>query len=305
MFKIKDVFMEGAGETATGVAPDSAPSETDAPSGSPPTASDDWRSSLPPELRDSASIQDVPDVATLVKNYENTKAMVGNSVRIPSEEAGVDDLNAFAQKLVEKSHLGLMRRPDMDNPDSLADVYKALGRPEDTSGYEAPEGVDAEAFGALAEKALELGLTTKQFQEMASAQAQQSQELIKQIENKRLDSVHQVKGEWGNAFPEKVARAAQVAQATGAPQELIEAIQGNKVNGATLRWLDNVANSLGAEGAPMANQLDPVTKHTPDEIHQRISDRLSRMTKERLSPAEHQRLVEANVKDQELLTKAS
>ena len=44
----------------------------------------DWRDSLPQEMRDSPVIKDIPDLGTLVKNYENTKSMVGNSIRLPT-----------------------------------------------------------------------------------------------------------------------------------------------------------------------------------------------------------------------------
>lgn len=274
MFERYPVMEEAGAEGATG---NPTPEVADAPT---EAASSDWRSSLPPDLRDNPSLQDVTDVAGLAKRFIDTKAMVGSSVRIPTDDAGQDAINEFNEKLLNNPQLGLMKRPDPENAEAIAEIYKSLGRPEDTSGYVAPEGTDAEAFGALAEKALELGLTKNQFEQMASAQAGLQAEMMKQMENQRLDSVHQVKGEWGMAFDEKVGRAAQIAQATGAPQELVDAVSSGKVNGATLRWLDTLATQLGSEGAPMANQIGQVTTQTPDELLQRREELTARLIKE-------------------------
>ena len=104
MFRNRFEFMEEAGaETTAGSAPDPSPGEGAPPTepSSPPPS--DWRSALPLEMRDSPSIADVPDLSTLVKNYENTKAMVGSSIRLPTEEAGAEDIAAIQQKLLERA----------------------------------------------------------------------------------------------------------------------------------------------------------------------------------------------------------
>ena len=298
-------LMEEAGaEAAGGGSPpgETAPAPPADPT--PPPVPDDWRSSLPTELRDSPSLQDVPDLQTLVKNYENTKAMVGNSVRIPTDEAGQEAIDAFTNKLLEHQNIPLMRKPDPDNPEAMAALYKSLGRPDEAAGYQLPEGVDAEAFGAMKETAHEVGLTRRQYETLAAKQAGIQQAVIQQMEEKRAASVAEVKGEWGPAFDEKVGRAAQVAEALNAPKELVEAMKNGTVNGATLRFLDTVAAQIGAEGSPLAQQIGRAEAETVSAIEQKITERIDRMINEDLSPAEHQRLIDANVRDKQRLIAA-
>lgn len=290
---MKHVFMEEAGaESAVG----GAPSPESVSEAAPPV--DDWRQSLPPELKDNPSLQDVSDVQTLAKRFVDTKAMVGGSVRIPTSEAGQEAVDAFTAKLLEHENLPLMRRPDPENPETLDSVYKTLGRPDDPSGYAMPEGADAEAFGAIAAKAHELGLSKQQFEALSSVEVGRTKAVMDNLESQRLEGVGQLKGEWGLAFPEKVSRAADMAKATHAPEKLVEAIGAGAVDAATLRWLDSIADSLGTEGSPMAGQINNVVTLTPSDLQQRIDDRTRRILDEKdMSQAEKERLIQSNVED--------
>ncbi len=302
MFKLKHPFMEEAEATAaSGAAPDPSPggeSPPPEPQSLPPT---DWRGSLPRELQDSPTLQDVPDLATLVKNYEHTKAMVGGSVRLPTEEAGADDIAEIQQKLLEREYLGLMKKPDPENPDSLAEVYRALGRPEDSSGYTVPEDVNGELFGSMAETALELGLSNRQYEGLAKSLADQQMAEYQKNEESKAQEVGQLKGEWGPAYDQKLGRATQVAEALKAPQVLIDALKDGSANAESIRFMDTVATQLGQEGSQLAGQINQVTESTVSDIKERISDRTKRMLNESMSPSQYQDLVQRNVKDHELL----
>lgn len=301
MFKLRNRYMEAEpaaeapGEGAEALADALVPSKEPAP----PQVIENWKDSLGPDLRDNPSLKDVPDVATLAKQYLDTKAMVGQSIRVPTDEAGEDAVREFAEKLLAREHLPLMRKPDPESPESLEAVYKALGRPEDASGYTPPEGADAEVFGALAPKALELGLSNAQFQKLAQAQLELTNTQIEAMTQEREASVAQVKGEWGPAFDQKVNRAMQVAEALKAPPELVEALAQGQVNGPTLRFMDTIATQLGAEGTPLAEQLGQVTAETIAELEQKISERTKRILNESMSQKEKEGLIEKNVADRQ------
>jgi len=303
MFLKKHVFMEEAGAEgipAGGALPQLSPSGEGAPPLS--VAPDDWRSTLPPDLQASPSLKDIPDVVTLAKNYEHTKTLVGNSIRLPSAEAGQADIEAVTQKLLENGNLPLMRKPDFENPESLAEIHKALGRPEDVSGYQAPEGADAELFGTLSETALSLGLTKGQYEGLASAMTQQQQAVMEKYEQDRAAGVSQLRGEWGPAYEQKITRATQVAEALGAPGSLVEALRQGSANAEAIRFMDTIATQLGQEGSQVANQINAVTEATAADIQQRIEERTRRMIQDSsITPAERQRLIQANVADQEKL----
>ncbi len=300
MFRNKYEFMEEAGKEPA-VAADPPSVEAEPPAQSLPP--ENWRSMLSQEFKDSPSIKDVPDLDTLVKNYEHTKAMVGSSVRLPTEEASADDIAAIQQKLLEREHLGLMKKPDVENAESMAEVYKALGRPEDASGYTLPEEINGELYGALGETALGLGLTDKQYSGMAKALADQQMAEYQRMEEAKTQQVSQLKGEWGPAFEQKIGRAVQIAEALKAPQSLVEALKDGSANAEAIRFMDTVATQLGQEGSQIASQIGQVTESTVADLRDRIADRTKRMLDKNspLSPSEHQELIKRNVADHEKL----
>lgn len=110
---------------------------------------DDWRSRLPDELKAEKSLEDFKDVGGLAKSYVEAQKMIGNSVRIPKEDASDEDWEAFHMK---------------------------LGRPETVEGYdfvkpELPENVEwndrlADWFGKTAHS---LGLSKTQANKLMQA----------------------------------------------------------------------------------------------------------------------------------------
>lgn len=295
MFRNRYALMEEAEAAAA------APT-TPEPTESPEPAPTDWRSMLPQEFQGSPTIKDVPDLATLVKNYEHTKAMVGNSVRLPTDEASAEDISAIQQKILEKAHLGLMKKPDLENPESVAEVYRALGRPEDVSGYTVPEDVNGELFGSMAETALELGLSNRQYEGLAKTLADQQMAEYKQHEEARTQQVGQLRGEWGPAFDQKIGRAVQVAESLNAPESLVQALKDGTANAEAIRFMDTVATQLGKEGSQLASQIGQVTESTVADLQQRITDRTKKMLTENLSNAEHQEMIKRNLADQEKIS---
>lgn len=251
---------------------------------------DNWRDSLPAELRDNPSLSDVNDIASLAKRFIDTKAMVGNSVRMPTDDAGDEDINAFVDKILANETVPLMRKPDPANEDAMKAVYDALGRPEDAGGYAAAEGMDAEFFGAMAAEAHKLGLSKSQFEGLAAAQHQAQSAVMQQHVEQREASLGQLRGEWGPAFEEKSARAAQVAEAMKAPEGLVNALKSGQIDGDTLRFLDNVATQLGGEGSQIAQQISKVNAMTVDELEQRRAEVQSRMFSEDLTSTQQQAL---------------
>lgn len=298
----RHVFMEEAGDgTDPHQAAGDAPSPTETPPSLPP---DDWRSIFSEANRNSPSLQDVPDADTFLKNYEHTKAMVGNSIRLPTDDAGQEAIDKVVSKILENGNIPLMKKPDLENPEALAEVYKALGRPDEASGYTVPEDIDGEMFGSLSETALELGLTKKQYEGMAQALGQQQMSQFEQHESGRKQGIDQLRGEWGPAFEQKIGRGAQVAEALGAPQALIDALKDGSANAEAIRFMDNVATQLGKEGSQIANQIGQVTEDTVAELHERRQNVFDRLTGERLSPTEKKQLQERLVKINERIVAA-
>ena len=66
-------------------------------------ADQDWRETLPEELRAEPALKDIPDVVTLAKAFRDTKAMVGSSVRLPAADADDAARAEFLEKIKERA----------------------------------------------------------------------------------------------------------------------------------------------------------------------------------------------------------
>lgn len=266
--------------------------------GAPPPAAEpqNWRDSLPPDLKDAPTLQDIPDINALAKRFIDTKAMVGNSMRLPTEDAGADDIQAAVDKILGNEKLGLMRKPDPEDIDGLNSIYNSLGRPEDISGYQAPEGVDANAFGAMAEKAHELGLTKAQYENLSQAHAALVKGEVDAAITERNTGLQQLQGEWGLAYDEKVHRAADLVKLTKGPEDLMTAVTEGNVNAATLRWLDSLATQMGQEGTNLAQQIGGVHQQTPDELRQRANEIGKRLINEDMTQQQRTDLINKRLK---------
>ena len=249
-----------------------------------------WSDSLSDEYRNDPAVKDIPDVNTLFKRFKDTQSLVGGSLRPPTQDAGQEEITAFANRLLENEYLGLIRKPDSEDPTSYDAIYNSLGRPEDASGYEAGEGVDAQVFGAMANKAHELGLTKRQYEEMSQAHAALANTQMQEVESKRKQGIEQLQGEWAGAFNEKTTRVGQMIKQLGGHEGLEGALANNQIDAATLRLLDTIATQIGAEGTPLAQQLNQVTQMTSDELKQRRDEVTNRLIKENLSAEQRKAL---------------
>ena len=116
------------------------------------------------------------------------------------------------------------------------------------------------------------------------------------IVNERNAGMDTLRTEWGEAYTEKYARAQRLAEATKAPQGLLEAITNQAVDAPTMRWLDSVAASLGGEGSnlkDLGGNVDADTKGELEEQRDELTRRLQ--SDERMPTSERTRLIAKNV----------
>lgn len=238
-----------------------------------------WRDSLPDELKGDASLADVPDVATLAKNYVETKAMVGGSFRVPGEDAGAEDWDKFHSRLMT-SVPSLMFKPLADDAEGLEKVYDQMGRPAKADEYKIPEVDDkglkldmslATDFKGIAHK---YGLNQKQFngivEDLTGAsivKAEEARSVVDADVKKLLD-------EWGPVAYEPNLKLAIVgAEKTGAPDGIVGALKsGNPPYGLT-KWLHQVATTLGdGEGNPLVTDTGTGQVLTPLDAKEQMSE---------------------------------
>jgi len=101
---------------------------------------DDILEQIDEQYRGHASLKDMNDIGALAKSYVETKAMVGNSIRIPGKDAGEDARNEYLQKLINNDP-ELMMKPDFANKEQSQEFFQTIGLPQEFSKYENPEGM--------------------------------------------------------------------------------------------------------------------------------------------------------------------
>lgn len=263
-----------------------------------------WLDGLPEDLRGNATLQDIKDVSALAKRFIDTKAMVGNSVRIPGEDAPAEDMAAFRKSLIEKN-VGLMGVPDSDNAEAMAEVYKAMGQPDEASGYTRPEnwpGMTDERFGFITAEAHKAGMSKSQFGIMADALAKEANTNQENYAADHQAGMDTLKGEWGRAYDQKISRASNMAKQLGAPERLQEAMVNGKVDAETLRWFDSISDKLGKEGNSLVSEEGGVSEHTPTELKERVAELTKKMLNMDANDPSYQGLIQKRLKYQLMLT---
>lgn len=167
---------------------------------------------LSEDLRGVDSLKDFKDVNSLAKSYVNAQKMIGNSIRIPAEDAPTEAKSDFINKLKEIP--GVVYLGEDTNSESLKDVYYKLGTPSEPSKYQVdslPEGVQfGEGLDDLKNYAHNLKLTNEQFKGLVDFRVKELQQ-ESQIHGEFIEkSIESAKAKWGNQFTNNV-KAAEAA----------------------------------------------------------------------------------------------
>ena len=161
---------------------------------------DDWRSTIPEEIRGHKSLDHIQDVGALAKSYVNAQSMIGaDKIALPGKHATDDDWN---------------------------EVYRRLGRPEAPDGYEllneVPEGVESSdnMLDWFRGAAHEAGLSPSQAQKLLNGYNSHLGGVVETDANHVIENQQQVelslKKEFGAAYADKLSNANAVAMEFGA-----------------------------------------------------------------------------------------
>lgn len=231
--------------------------------------SDDHKS-----LVDSKGFKSVDDV---VKSYANLEKMVGNSVRIPAEDASDEAKKEFFDKI--KSLDGVVIKGEDD-------MFNKLGRPESAEGYKLQDVVDSAMFdkvpGLDAEIAdfktiaHDIGLS----EEQASKLVEMRMGTLNGLEEKQ--SAQREMGEkvlhelWGQDFDNRLNAAKQTAKIYSEkhPEAMADLINGPAGNNpALLSMLAELGGTFKEQGHVGMQSTKFGT--TPDEAARKIQDKRS------------------------------
>lgn len=232
------------------------------------------------ELSSDEQLSRFGSVADLAKSYKEMSALRGQSVRIPSGEAGKEAWDDFYTKFQDIP--GMTRIPvDSDDKDGWSAFHKKMGAPETPDEYKiAPEGmpegvsIDEDLLAAIKPAAHARGVTNKQlnglFETMAGVMGQRQ----KSSEQATEKATETLKTEWGQAYEAKKSAAVGVAQRVGGEDfnAFLEAHGDAAMHPGLMKTFAAIAEKFG-EDAP----VDQASPHisgmpTPDEARLQIAE---------------------------------
>jgi hypothetical protein len=236
----------------------------------------DWKTLLPREIREWDEAKNSDDSEKFWDQIKHQRSLVGQSIRIPGEDAGKEDWEAFHQKLISKTDL--IPKPNADDPSNLRAIQQAMGMPETPEQYSVPEDLgdyNGDVIATMKNMAHELGLTQSQYKGLVKrlhdGGTQQAAEMQKEI----AESQKVLANEWGHAYDQKVAQIKHVLEQTKAPEGLIDQVELGQVNGETLRWLNGIVEGFGQEGQTISTQPNAAPVMTPMEARTAIDEMMN------------------------------
>lgn len=240
---------------------------------------DSWAEAVPEFARNWDEVKNAEDMTALFNRFGEQRSFLGNSIRIPTEDASESDIAAFKQKLKDKVP-SLMETPDFDDDDSVNDLMKRLGTPEDTDGYIAPELEDVtfadDDLANMRSLAKEIGMTKRQFKKFAEITGRKNSESRAELENANKESIASIQKEWGLAAEAKYQETLNFAKKAGAPEGLINAMESKTIDSQTVFWLNGLAKNV-SESTNMDIQANNSngSNDSPLEAQAKINDILS------------------------------
>jgi len=210
-------------------------------------AAADWRDSIPVEYKDSAMFAEdqVKDLPSLMTQFANSQKLLGDSIRMPGENADDDAINRFNEKL--SSVKGVTRIPGMDaSEEETKAFYTKLGVPENANQYEmyAPTEEDVpkdleldnrleNGFGEIAHK---LNLQPFQVKGLSEWFTKDSIEMAKGQMEAKTNMLGELKKEYGNDFEARMSLATTVIEKFGTKYAL-EDLKGGLGNSPGLAMM--------------------------------------------------------------------
>lgn len=235
------------------------------------------RDMIPEDLRMEPSLQDFKDVGSLAKSYVHANKMIGNSIRIPADDASDEAKEKFYNKLNDI--------PDIIRitPDNKEQVFSKLGKPESADGYEVnlPEelgNVDADLLARSRQAAFDMNLTQEQANKWIEYEARLASDSVAQVYTPPEEAEAALRKVWGDDYDNRFAGAQLAAQQLQEryPEDYAKLMGGPLQNNPVL--LDLLAKSgkdLLSEGAGSVPGKMVSYGLSPDEAKAKINEKRS------------------------------
>lgn len=207
----------------------------------------DWRSSIPKELQEDASLKKFPDVSALAGAYVNAQKLIGaDKIAVPN--------------------------PKTATAEDWTNVWKKLGLPETADKYDVKfkDGVtiDQDFAKQFRENAHKAGVLPSQAQALAdwfSDINAGSEKAAMAAQKAAFDKeVGELKTEWGNAFDAKIGRVNKMLKDAGAAEYFQK--KGYGSDPTLFKYLDFMAEKLYKDAKIVTGGDNGGGGRTPQEI---------------------------------------
>jgi len=223
----------------------------------------DWKSALPEELRNDATLSNFKDVASLAKTVVHQQQQMGNRIPLPKTD------------------------------EERAELYTKLGRPETADGYEIDIGEELKPYfrdeniQAFRQVAHEIGLNPQQVSALIDMQknsiASELSNSPAHLEVQAQETQDVLKQEWGVQYDREIRSAKRALQVYGDDEimELMNTEAGN--NPAVLKMFARLGkeitedmtqntqnNNLAVSALDARSEIDAVMQ---DPTHAYFNDR--------------------------------
>jgi hypothetical protein len=229
---------------------------------------------IPEEYRDNASLQTFENIGDLAKSFVETKAMVGNSTRRPSEDAGPEAYQEYLNKLINNDPT-LMLKPDFANAEQSTEFYRTLGLPDEVSKYTLPESVvlEDEVAAELLGVMFDAKIPQSQVNQIMTAFSDRQKETTDNLQMAREQDETSLKNKWGLAMTDR-ERAAKQANEDFYPGRDFDALTG-----AEKESLYNISHAMTGKSAPAAGDAGgiPSDSMTPEEAKAQAAEIMKRL----------------------------
>ena len=239
-----------------------------------------FHSSLSDDLRDNPSLSDFKSVDDLAKSYVSAQQMIGNSIRIPTEQAGPETWDEFYSKLNEVPGIARIPGDTIQDSDELKNIFEKLGAPSSPDGYEVQVDDslkdfvkdEVESFKEVAAKA---HLTKAQAAALTEWRLGETKTQLEAMQQDIAQAQEVLKEKWGGSYQERLEGAGiavrHFRESYGDSfQRIIDSPIGN--HPAVLEMMSIIGSQLGESGAIQSSSTPTSYGMSPDEAATRIAD---------------------------------
>jgi hypothetical protein len=203
-----------------------------------PEVQTDWRESLPEQLRDAPYFRKAESIEQVRSDLDGAAFWQGNSILKPSADAS-DEAKASNQAKMRELY------PNLVDPDA-DDVYSRLGKPEEHTKYDSPEGltIGADELTTLKRLAFNANMTKSQFKEYISGLDAERRTGAEVAQGNIAEQQETLRAEWGEATDTRKAEVGRFLRNDDtAPAYLLKGHEDGTLSPAEYKWLYSQARA--------------------------------------------------------------